>query len=404
MHKPGTSPVYSPSRISTYESCPRQYRYRYIDRIPREEESIEAFLGSRVHEALNRLYRDLLLEKHPHLDELLNYYDTEWRRRWHDQVRIVKQDNSIEDYKRLGERCLKDYHDAHKPFDRGLTLGLEHRVTSSLDPVGRYRIQGYIDRLVSVGSGRYEIHDFKTSGRLPVQGVLDADRQLALYQLGVQGTWPEAKEIELVWHYLAFGKELRSRRTPEALDRLKATTIALIDRIEADTEFRPIKSALCHWCAYKDICPVWNDRPVIIEKSSKFQVPGSASPFRVPGSEFRVLNPEPGTWNSEPQDGRSIDTPAPEDKQAIDMRAVSREALREAILAAAETEGAEIRFTDHGDLWVRMAQLTPPAALDGRADGWTQLFDESLPLLFRQVERARWSATFVEKLERYLAS
>src|SRR3972149_7521601 len=44
--------VYSPSRISTYESCPRQYKYRYIDRIPREEESIEAFLGPRGHEAL----------------------------------------------------------------------------------------------------------------------------------------------------------------------------------------------------------------------------------------------------------------------------------------------------------------------------------------------------------------
>ncbi len=376
MHKLGTSPVYSPSRISTYESCPRQYRYRYIDRIPREEESIEAFLGSRVHEALNRLYRDLQLEKHPHLDELLNYYDTEWRRRWHDQVRIVKRDRSIEDYKRLGERCLKDYHDAHKPFDRGQTLGLEHRVTSSLDPAGRYRIQGYIDRLVSVGSGRYEIHDYKTSGRLPVQGVLDADRQLALYQLGVQGTWPQAKEIELVWHYLAFGKELRSRRTPEALDRLKATTIALIDRIEADTEFKPIKSTLCHWCAYKDICPVWNDRPV------------TTSTLSISASDHR----------------RSADVTAQDDGQAFDLRAVSREALREAILAAAETEGAEIRFTDHGDLWVRMAQLTPPAALDGRADGWTQLSDESLPLLFRQVERARWSATFVEKLERYLAS
>ena len=376
MHKLGTSPVYSPSRISTYESCPRQYRYRYIDRIPREEESIEAFLGSRVHEALNRLYRDLQLEKHPHLDELLNYYDTEWRRRWHDQVRIVKRDRSIEDYKRLGERCLKGYHDAHKPFDRGQTLGLEHRVTSSLDPAGRYRIQGYIDRLVSVGSGRYEIHDYKTSGRLPVQGVLDADRQLALYQLGVQGTWPQAKEIELVWHYLAFGKELRSRRTPEALDRLKATTIALIDQIEADTEFKPIKSTLCHWCAYKDICPVWNDRPV------------TTSTLSISASDHR----------------RSAEVTAQDDGQAFDLRAVSREALREAILAAAETEGAEIRFTDHGDLWVRMAQLTPPAALDGRADGWTQLSDESLPLLFRQVERARWSATFVEKLERYLAS
>ncbi|MBI3780945.1 MAG: PD-(D/E)XK nuclease family protein [candidate division NC10 bacterium] len=376
MHKPGTSPVYSPSRISTYESCPRQYRYRYIDRIPREEESIEAFLGSRVHEALNRLYRDLLLGKHPNLNDILNYYDWQWRRQWHDQVKIVKQDCSIENYKRLGERCLKDYHDAHKPFDRGQTLGLEHRVTSSLDPAGRYRIQGYIDRLVSVGSGRYEIHDFKTSGRLPGQGLLDADRQLALYQLGVQGKWPEAKEIELVWHYLAFGKELRSRRTPEALDRLKATTIALIERIETDTEFKPIKSTLCHWCAYKDICPVWNDRPV------------TTSTLSIRASDHR----------------RSADLTAQDDGHAFDLRAVSREALREAILAAAETEGAEIRFTDHGDLWVRMAQLTPPAALDGRADGWTQLSDESLPLLFRQVERARWSATFVEKLERYLAS
>ena len=268
-------PAYSPSRISTYESCPRQYKFRYVDRIPSDEESIEAFLGSRVHEALARLYRDLQPGKLLGLADLLSYYEWQWQRHWHDQVRIVKQDYSIEHYRRFGERCLENYYQAHKPFDRGQTLGLEHRVTSSLDADGRYRIQGYIDRLVSTGSGRYEIHDYKTSGRLPVQGEIDADRQLALYQLGVERVWPDVEQVELVWHYLAFSKELRSRRTPEALDKLKTTTIALIDRIESDIEFRPIKTNLCHWCAYQNICPAWKDGPVTTEKSSKFQVPGS---------------------------------------------------------------------------------------------------------------------------------
>ncbi len=377
MRKPGLLPVYSPSRISIYESCPRQYKYRYIDRIPREEESIEAFLGSRVHEVLSSLYRELQLGRHPGLPEVLDCYHWEWRRHWHDRVRIVKQEYSIEHYRRFGERCLENYYQAHTPFDRGEVVGIEHRVTSFLDSDGLYRIQGYIDRLVRAGSGRYEIHDYKTSGRLPVQDAIDADRQLALYQLGVERVWPDVEEVELVWHFLAFEKELRSRRTSEALDRLKSTTIALIDRIEADTEFKPIKSTLCHWCAYQDICPVWKgDRPVAT----------------------------PALSEKDLGHGRSQEAPPQNDYRGIDLRSVSREALREAILAAAETEGAEVHFNEQGKLWLRMGQLSPQASLDGKADGWVQLSDESLSLLFRQVERARWSAKFVEKLERYLAS
>ncbi len=404
MHKPGLLPLYSPSRISTYQSCPRQYKFRYIDRIPREEESIEAFLGSRVHETLNKLYRELQLGQRLGLPELLDSYDWLWRRHWHEKVTIVKQDFSIEHYRQFGKRCLETYYRLHEPFDRGQTVGLEHHVMTSLDPDGRYRVRGYIDRIVSLGSGRYEIHDYKTSGRLPAQGEIDADRQLALYQLGVEGMVSDAKEIGLVWHYLAFGRELRSTRTPGDLDRLKAATIVLIDRIEADTEFRPIKSSLCHWCAYRDICPLWKDGPVTTDKGSKFQV--RSSRFKTGNSELgtRDREAELGTPNPDPRYVRAIEKAAAGDGEDGDLRSVSREALREAILAAAGTEGAEVRFLEHGQLWVRMGQLMSPDVLDGNAAGWVQLSDESLPLLFRQVERARWSATFVEKLQRYLAS
>lgn len=367
-------PVYSASRLSTYESCPLQFRFRYIDRIPRTEESIEAYLGSRVHEALSTLYRTLQLGGEPRLADLLNDYRRLWEQHWHNQVKIVKQDRSIEHYKEFGERCLTNYYQAHTPFNHGQVLGLEYQVAVFLDPYGCYKIQGYIDRLVRVGSGRYEIHDYKTSGRLPSQGDLDVDRQLALYQLAVEDLWPDAKEIELVWHYLAFGKELRSRRTPTGLERLKSSTIAAINRIEADAEFKPIKSSLCHWCTYKNICPLWTDRP---------------------DSTYAQSTKSVGN-------GRSMEIQTSAERGGFDLQSISRAALREAIVVAAEHEGAEIRFAEHGQLWIGAGHLPPRAGLDGTEEGWVRLSAESLPLLFRQVELARLSAPFVEKLQRYL--
>ena len=52
-------PSFSHSRIGKYESCPLQYKFAYIDRIKVvAEDTIETFLGSRAHEALEKLYRD----------------------------------------------------------------------------------------------------------------------------------------------------------------------------------------------------------------------------------------------------------------------------------------------------------------------------------------------------------
>ena len=49
--------IFSHSRLSTFERCPRRFQYRYLLNIPAEGESIEAYLGKRVHEVLGRIYR-----------------------------------------------------------------------------------------------------------------------------------------------------------------------------------------------------------------------------------------------------------------------------------------------------------------------------------------------------------
>jgi hypothetical protein len=62
--------VYSHSRLSCYEQCPARFKLQYIDKVETEvEQSVEAFLGVRVHEALEKLYRDLGFQKKDSLED-----------------------------------------------------------------------------------------------------------------------------------------------------------------------------------------------------------------------------------------------------------------------------------------------------------------------------------------------
>ncbi len=254
-------PLYSHSRLGTYEKCPLQYRYRYVDKIKRDTQSIEAFMGNRVHEALETLYRDLLASKRPTLDALLTLYHASWDEKFSDKITIVRTELPPGHYRRIGADCITSYYRRHHPFDDdGTTLGLEERVTLSLDDGGRYQLQGYIDRLVRRGPGVYEVHDYKTSsGRLPSEADLRRDRQLTIYRMAVANRFPEAREIRLVWHYLVFGQRVTSDRTTEEIERHPRQMIGLIDTIEKARDFPPRVSALCSWCEYRDICPAQKD-------------------------------------------------------------------------------------------------------------------------------------------------
>jgi len=108
--------------------------------------------------------------------------------------------------------------------------------------------------LRSMGSGVYEVHDFKTGRRLPSPGDLKADRQLALYEIGVRQNFPDAREVHLKWHYLAHDKELISSRTPGELRKLEERVSNLVDEIESTARFSCCSGPLCRWCEYHQIC------------------------------------------------------------------------------------------------------------------------------------------------------
>ena len=239
-----------------YEQCPLKYKLRYLDRIKREFETAERLLGTIIHKVLKKCYDDYRFGRVSSIDTTLNYYNNLWKQHWNDSVIILKQDMTQESYRIMGEKMIGEYYRNYSPFDADVTLDTELLVSFYLDNEYKYRMIGYIDRLSRAPDGVLQIHDYKTAAHLPGQKDIDNDRQLALYQIGVQQKWPDSKDIRLIWHYLAFNLEMVSTRSPENIKQLMKNTISLIDVMEATDNFLPRESGLCNWCEYPDLCPL----------------------------------------------------------------------------------------------------------------------------------------------------
>jgi putative RecB family exonuclease len=248
--------IFSHSRLACFEKCKKQFHYRYIEKRPVDTEGIEAFVGKRVHEVIEKLNRFVARGVVPSLPKVLQRFRTDWEEQFQpERVRIVRAENPPEVYRENGERCLGNHYRRNYPFDRDESLGIEQHVGFALDGDGRYRVRGIIDRVARAADGAIEIQDYKTGRWVPSQQELDQDRQLALYQIGVEGRYEGTAPVRLVWHYLLRDQVRVSTRTPEQLGELRTRTIELIDRVEAERDFEPQPSTLCSWCEFNDVCP-----------------------------------------------------------------------------------------------------------------------------------------------------
>lgn len=388
--------VYSHSKLGAFEGCPYKFKLRYVDRISRRTQGIEAFMGSCVHEALEELYRAVGFAKVPLLDEVCRVYESVWDRDWNDEVKIVREGLEAGDYRRKGRRCVEDYYRRYTPFDQGKTLGLEERILIDLAG-GRYQLQGYIDRLAQVSDGHYEIHDYKSSNSLPAQAEADADRQLALYQIGIQRRWNDVDKVDLVWHYVVFDKEIRSTRTPEQLEQLESEVVAEIEKVEAAVRagrFPTNESRLCDWCEYPDLCPARRHLHVVAA---------------LPVNEYMD---EPGVALVD----KFAELEAERQRVKASLEEVEGEldALKEAVSAHAAREGLEMLFgTDHR-LKVKISKRRnfPRKGAPGRdeldsllkeAGTWIDVSDLSTSKLSKLLDSGALDRHLVELIEEYQA-
>ena len=99
--------IHSNSSLGSFENCPRQYWYQYIGKPDVEKvDTIEAFLGTCVHETLENLYRLRLRGRVLSEEEALEALDSAWAKRWSDTIRIVSEELKAGDYQRAGREAL----------------------------------------------------------------------------------------------------------------------------------------------------------------------------------------------------------------------------------------------------------------------------------------------------------
>jgi len=226
--------------------------------IKSETESIEAFMGSLVHSTLEKLYKDLLEGIINSKEEIVRFYLEEWAKKWHKGIVIAKEGFEREYYQNLGLMFLLEYYDKYHPFNQLKTIEVETDEKLELSNNNKYYVK--IDRLAKDEKNNYYVIDYKTGNAIKSQNDLDNDRQLAMYSVWVKEKHPEARNVILMWNFLAFNEEKTSQRTNEELEKIKKEVENKIKEIEICNEFPANVTRLCDYCEYKPMCPAWRNK------------------------------------------------------------------------------------------------------------------------------------------------
>jgi len=245
------------STLDTFEQCPLKYKFQVIDKI-KAPKTKEAVFGGKLHEALEWFHKQSPVS--PTLDELLNKFKEVWPK----ENSPFQEDEDII-YFSEAIKILKNYYENYLKIKNNFSvLGTETRFEVLLEnPENKEEkclLTGIIDRIDKTASG-IEIIDYKTTKKLPSQEDIHNSMQMSLYCLGVMNRWPQFAEkgienIKLTLYYLKHQETISTHRTQEQLNKIQEHVWKKLKEIET-SKFEPLPSALCDWCGYKKICPMW---------------------------------------------------------------------------------------------------------------------------------------------------
>jgi RecB family exonuclease len=235
------------SAYSTYKQCPLQYKFSYIDRLPKKE-SHHLFFGSLVHEALHFMLKDINVRK---LDDILDFYERKWDSRLFNEA---KEDPVAWQHK--GRAIITAFHQQFDPQKQEV-LVVEDFFAVPLDD--KHQLSGVIDRLDKKrnihGEEALEIIDYKT-GKVESQSHIHENIQLTAYYYAIKSRFPNVKDIQLTLYFLDPQIKRSTMRDAGHVDIMKQTLVDTIGKIEKQ-QFEPQIGPLCPWCDYKEICPAY---------------------------------------------------------------------------------------------------------------------------------------------------
>jgi putative RecB family exonuclease len=272
----------SPSKVSSFCSCPLAFKFSVIDRIP-EPSSPAMVKGTLVHRALERLFW--------HHDQggrseavALTELDVAW-----EEIQSDPEFQSLELPEQEAKEFLDDaaelvsrYFELEDP-NAARAVGVELMLETDLNGM---LLRGIIDRLDVDDSGDLVVVDYKT-GRAPSemreQGRLGAVQTYALLCERVLGRRPSRVRLLYLRDRIAIEAVPSAQSTRGTGIRATAVWTAISRACESD-DFRPHPSGLCRFCNFRHLCPAvgGNLELAALEARRQDPVPVSLEP---PGFE-----------------------------------------------------------------------------------------------------------------------
>jgi putative RecB family exonuclease len=238
----------SPTRINTYLTCPRKYRYRYIDKIPTLLTAPLAF-GRVLHQVILALHLRAL-DKDSTLDGTfaLAEFDRLWKEiQDKENPFFPKGQVTPEGYAALACRILSEYVRVNDGKPTGLLMEYQFEF-----PVGEHAITGIVDR-VEEDHDRLVLIDFKSGKSKPTPAALRDDLQLTLYAYAVERVF-ERPVDRIVYYHLRDQTPLQTERTQQDFDSLLYEIVPFVAKSVAAQRFVPKYGWWCRFCDFRELC------------------------------------------------------------------------------------------------------------------------------------------------------
>ncbi|MGE5211714.1 MAG: RecB family exonuclease [Acidobacteriota bacterium] len=248
----------SPSRVSSFTSCPMQFRFSSIEKLP-EPPGVATTKGTIVHRALELLFVRRPADRTPDAlaDDMASALD-EYRTH-PDYLGLRLTGDAVESFDRDCHALVDKYFAMEDPT-AVREIGLELWMEAS---VGDLTLRGIIDRLELDDDGELVVTDYKT-GRAPSgnyeQKSLNGVHFYSFLCEAVFGRRPA--RIRLM--YLASGETIETVPSAQSVKFITTRTTAVwsaVERACSTGDFRPRQSRLCDWCSFKQWCPAFGGDP-----------------------------------------------------------------------------------------------------------------------------------------------
>lgn len=249
---------FSFSQLAAYSSCPLQYKFAHILKVPTPTERDNFIFGRAIHSTLYDFFHPLVEGRGEQVDlfgekqgfsldqptfsqkKLLEIYDERWQ---NDGFSSAGQ---REQYRQKGLDLLKLFYarlDKLPPvihLEKDFSFHLENAC-----------FKGKIDR-IDQGEKGWKILDYKTGiGKEKLD--YQAKRQLILYWLFVEEQLRQPVQ-SLSFYYLETGEELSFLPTPKEVQKFQAEVADFVASVRR-RDFAPTPSEfVCKYCDFNNIC------------------------------------------------------------------------------------------------------------------------------------------------------